>query len=478
MSSAIPAKEASLGLSRGGAIPQSLYDLIERVRPVCLRGRVTEVRGTTIRASCAGLAVGDVVRISTRKNKTEPREVPAFVTAFEAKSAVLSPLGTTQDIAAGGEVVLDCVPEQVLCSSGLIGSVVDSTGRCIWRSPDARSAFATSPQAAALSGPVPAPFERVPIQNVFRTGIRALDAFATVGVGQRLAVFAEPGVGKSSMVSMIARFSCADVNVVGLIGERGREIGDFAEQVLNGAGASRSVVVASTSADPPRRRIQAAQCAMRIAEYFRDQGLSVLLQIDSLTRLLRAYREVGLGAGEIPVRRGYPSSAFSELPLLIERAGRTKRGAITALYTVLLSSELDEDPMVEEIRGLTDGHIVLATRLAQRGVYPALDIARSLSRLAPRVLPPQALTAAQRVRSALLWAQDAKEFACAADGQAAAVYAQAEQCEQLVCDFCRQGIEEKAEFEETLGGLERLAKELQGRTSPEFGVASSAPDPG
>jgi FliI/YscN family ATPase len=248
------------------------------------------------------------------------------------------------------------------------------------------------------------------IQSRFVTGIRAIDAFVPMGLGQRLAVLAEPGVGKSSLLAAVAHASEAEVNVIGLIGERAREVQELASGIFSAERQSRTVIVASTSAEPAIRRILAAMTATRIAEHFRERGLSVLLQVDSLTRLFRAYREVGLAAGEVPVRRGYPPSVFSRLPELIERAGTSAAGAITALYTVLLSSDMDEDPMVDEVKGLTDGHILLSRSVAERCRYPAIDLQGSISRLASRLDTPEVREAVRQVRSAALTVAEDREL--------------------------------------------------------------------
>ena len=253
----------------------------------------------------------------------------------------------------------------------------------------------------------PAALGRRPVTRPLTTGVRAIDGLMTLGVGQRVGLFAGSGVGKSTLLGSIARGTDADVVVVALVGERGREVGDFLEHTLGEAGRQRSVVVVATSDAPPLERLRAVQVATAHAEYFRDQGKSVLLLVDSVTRVARAQREVGLAAGEPPARRGYPPSVFAMLPRLLERSGQGQTGAITAIYTVLMEGGDMDEPIADEVRGILDGHVVMSRDIAARGDYPAIDVTVSLSRVMNAVVSPEHAAAAQQIR-ALVAAYEAK----------------------------------------------------------------------
>jgi FliI/YscN family ATPase len=242
---------------------------------------------------------------------------------------------------------------------------------------------------------------RKPVTETLATGVRAIDALLTFGKGQRLGLFAGSGVGKSTLMGSIARGVDADVVVIALVGERGREVGEFIQDNLGEEGRKRSVVVVATSDAPALERLRAAQAATAIAEHFRDQGQSVLLMVDSVTRFARAAREIGLAAGEPPARRGYPPSVFAALPRLLERSGQSARGTITALYTVLVEGGDMDEPIADEVRGILDGHIVLDRAIAARGTYPAIDVLQSLSRVMPRCVAPEHASAARALRTVL-----------------------------------------------------------------------------
>jgi ATP synthase in type III secretion protein N len=245
----------------------------------------------------------------------------------------------------------------------------------------------------------PAPLSRAPVTQRFETGVRSIDALMSIGQGQRIGVFAPAGVGKSTLAGMVVRASNVDVCVIALVGERGREVGEFVNHTLGQAGMARSVVVAATSDSSASERVKAGFVATTIAESFRDRGQRVLLVMDSVTRLARALREVGLASGEPPTRRGFPPSVFAVLPRLLERAGNARIGSITALYTVLMESQDDGDPIAEEVRSILDGHIILSRTIAQMPMYPAIDVLASLSRLMSSVSTPEHCTAANKVRA-------------------------------------------------------------------------------
>jgi type III secretion protein N (ATPase) len=358
------------------------------LRPV---GRVVGVTGLMLRVLLPGARISDVLLI---RRRGEP--LLAEIVGFQQGEALAVPLG--EPIGVGPDDVVEATGQalQVSAGAGLLGRVVDGLGRPI----DGRSAPTGLTPVPVDSAP-PAALTRKPVSAPLDTGVRAIDGLLTLGVGQRVGLFAGSGVGKSTLLGAIARGASADVVVVALVGERGREVGEFLEQSLGEAGRRRSVVVVATSDAPPVERLRAAQVATAIAEHFRDLGKSVLLLVDSITRFARAQREIGLAAGEPPARRGYPPSVFTQLPRLLERSGQSERGAITAIYTVLVEgSDLDE-PIADEVRGILDGHIVLDRKLASRGHYPAIDVLSSLSRVMPNVTAKPQQAAAQRMRALL-----------------------------------------------------------------------------
>jgi len=430
------------------------------VNPTPAEGQVTEVHGPSIIAELSGAAIGDLVQIElSRALKTS--HLQAQVIGFKESSAIITPFGSTAGITPGARVIVETTPPILHLGPELLGSVIDARGERLRSTFFAQAGPAVHclPQTVQVNGTPPPPLSRQAIDSVFKTGVRAIDGLLTLGKGQRLGVFAEPGVGKSTLMASIARSSEAEVNVIGLIGERGREIREFIEDTLDEETRARSVVVVSTSDEAANRTIFAALTATRVAEYFRDQGLHVLLQIDSLTRLVRAYREVGLAAGEIPVRRGYPPSVFAELPRLIERTGTADKGSITALYTVLLSSDLDEDPMVEEIKGLTDGHLMLSKALAEKAQYPAVDVLQSVSRLAGRVASEDATRAASIVRRAIALLERDRELLSFAHSVPPELQHIAT-LETEIISFLSQARGEFSPLDETYSRLSKLADKL------------------
>jgi FliI/YscN family ATPase len=297
------------------------------------------------------------------------------------------------------------------------------------------------------------------IDQVFETGIKAVDGFLTLGRGQRIAIFSEPGVGKTSLLSSLVKNSDADVNVIALIGERSREIREFIEDSLDSETRARSVLVASTSSESAVSRTNAALIATAIAEYFCEQGKNVLLTFDSLTRLFRAYREVGLARGEIPIRNGYPPSAYESLPKLIERAGNTPKGSITAIYSVLLSGSLEEDPMVEEVKGLTDGHIILDRKIAEQGQYPAVNVLKSLSRLQNNLVSKEHLNAVRELRKFKTEFESKKDLMFLSEARSEQ-FEQYESLDSQLSEFLSQESGAKYSYSETLDYLENLAGSL------------------
>jgi type III secretion protein N (ATPase) len=354
---------------------------------------VVEVTGLSVRATLDGARVGEAVEIG-------PSRLGAEVVGFREELATLLPLGDIRGVGAGDAVVASGREPCVRVGPALLGRVLDGLGNPI----------DGGPALAGARWPVrrapPAPLERRRIREAFATGVRAIDALATVGEGQRIGLFAGPGVGKSTLLGRLARESAAEVSVVGLVGERGREVREFLEDALGPEGLARSVVVAATSDAPALVRIQAAHVATAIAEWFADEeGRRVLLLLDSVTRYARARREVGLAAGEPPARQGYPPSVFAALPRLLERAGTRPRGVITAFYTVLVAGDDLREPIADEVRGTLDGHVVLDRSVAERGRWPAIDPLASLSRVMPAVVPAAHAAAAARLRGLVATAE-------------------------------------------------------------------------
>jgi flagellum-specific ATP synthase len=329
-----------------------------------------------------------------------PVQVEAEVMGFSGGRVFLMPVGNLAGIAPGARVVPMPDTGRLPMGMSMLGRVLDGAGRAL----DGKGGMKAE-DWVPLDGPTINPLKRDPINQPLDVGIRSINALLTVGRGQRLGLFAGTGVGKSVLLGMMTRFTEADIIVVGLIGERGREVKEFIEQILGEEGLKRSVVVASPADEAPLMRLRAAMYCTRIAEYFRDKGKNVLLLMDSLTRFAQAQREIALAIGEPPATKGYPPSVFAKLPKLVERAGNAEAGggSITAFYTVLSEGDDQQDPIADAARGVLDGHIVLSRRLAEEGHYPAIDIEASISRVMPQVITPQHLRESQRFKQ--LWSR-------------------------------------------------------------------------
>ncbi|MCK5918640.1 MAG: FliI/YscN family ATPase, partial [Cocleimonas sp.] len=321
---------------------------------------------------------------------------PAEVIGIDRNEVLLAPIGDMRGMSTGTAVIATGKSLHVGVGDELIGCVLDGVGNIIDKGGRDEVHLDGSYPVIAAS---PSPLDRDIIREPMGLGVKAMDGLLTCGVGQRMGVFAGAGVGKSFFMSMLVQHAEVDVNVIALIGERGREVREFIEDALGEEGMKKTVLIVSTSDRPSIERLKAAYVATAVAEYYRDQGKSVLLMMDSLTRFARAQREIGLAAGEAPARRGFPPSVFAELPLLVERAGRSDKGSITAFYTVLVEGDDMSDPIADEIRSLLDGHIVLSRDLAAKNHYPAIDILQSLSRVMPAIVHPQHIEAAAKVRS-------------------------------------------------------------------------------
>ena len=358
--------------------------LIEHANTLRVSGRVAEVTGLSVVAEGLRIPVGSMCEI--RRSAAEP--VAAQVVGLSGARSFLMTLQDPLGVAAGDSVTSSAGLGHVAVGLEMLGCVLDGMGRPIGE----RKRF-TAEAHYPVYRAAPTMQERVPIDKVVSTGVRSIDAMHTLGGGQRLGIFAGTGVGKSVLMGMIARYTSADVAVVALVGERGREVGDFLRKDLGEAGLSRSVLVVSTSDQSPVMRVRAGFVATAVAEYFRDLGNDVLLMMDSTTRMAMAQRQIGLSAGEPPTTKGYPPSVFSLLPQLVERSGRTKAGSITGLYTVLVEGDDINEPISDAMRGILDGHVWLGRDLANRGHYPAVAVLESISRVMADVVDTELVTA-------------------------------------------------------------------------------------
>jgi FliI/YscN family ATPase len=358
---------------------RDLIDLLEREgNPdgVQAIGRVTSCRGPIITAQLPQASIGEActLKLSSGEN------ILAEIVGFNGEEATLAPLDNITGVGPGTEVIAHGKPLSINLPKNLLGSVIDPLGNPLKIQNNSESTF-----SLPLKQSPPSPLQRKRITQRMDTGVSAIDCFCPIGRGQRLALMASAGVGKSTLMGMIARHASVDVIVVGLIGERGREVNEFIEDCLGEEGLKKSVLVVATSDESPNRRRLAAYTATAVAEHFRAQGKDVLLLMDSMTRFARAVREVGLAAGEIPVRHGYPPSLYIELPKLLERSGCDSKGAITAIYTVLTDNERELDPLAEEVKSILDGHLCLSRKLGERGIRPSLDVPVSVSRLVSQI---------------------------------------------------------------------------------------------
>lgn len=362
---------------------------LQRALPTRLVGSVMETAGGTAAVADFPAPVGSVVHIE----RSSGGHVHAEVIGFRNNRTLVFPHESLAGVRRGAQVRLVQTLRQLRVGDGLLGRVINADGRCV----DGRAQPMLSERTLIEREP-PLPAERPRICDPFATGIRAVDCMLQCGKGQRVGIFAGAGVGKSVLLGMLSRYTQADVNVIALVGERGRELNDFIERDLGPEGLARSVIVCATSNEPAVSRVQAAHTATAIAEHYRDQGKDVLLLVDSVTRFATALREIGLATGEPPATRGFPPSVFATLPKLVERAGRNRHGSITAFYSVLVEGDDRADPVADTMQGLLDGHLWLSRDLASQGHYPAIDVLESISRLMPDIVAPDHLAAAASVR--------------------------------------------------------------------------------
>ncbi len=424
-----------------------LEEAVQTTTPVDVRGRVEQVVGTIIRAVVPGVKVGELCIL---RNPWEDFTLKAEVVGFVRNVALLSPLGSCQGVSPATEVIPTGEILSVPVGEELLGRVLDGLGQPIDGGPALKTRHHYPVFAEA-----PNPMTRKIISRPLSLGLRAIDGMLTCGEGQRMGIFAAAGGGKSTLLSSIIKGCSAEVCVLALIGERGREVREFIENDLGEEGRKKAVLVVSTSDRSSMERLKAAYTSTAIAEYFRDQGKSVLLMMDSVTRFGRAQREIGLAAGEPPTRRGFPPSVFSELPKLMERAGNSDKGSITALYTVLVEGDDMTEPIADETRSILDGHIILSRKLASRNHYPAIDVLASVSRVMNAIVSKEHKKAAQRLRQILAKFAEVEllvqigEYKKGADKEADDALAHIDK----VNAFLKQGLGEKSTFEQTLEGL-------------------------
>ncbi len=428
------------------------YDSLYTKSYIDIKGKVTKVVGLTVESVGPDASLNDVCSITSRDGSVT---VLAEVTGFRDGRLLLMPYEDVTGIGEGSMVVNLREPLQVPVGPELLGQTLDGLGHPLDGGRlSARDSYPVDAQA-------PDPMARRLITDILPLGVRAVDGMLTIGKGQRIGIFAGSGVGKSTLLGMFARNTRADINVIALIGERGREVREFIERDLGEEGMRRSVLVIATSDKPALIRKKAAKTATAIAEYFRDQGKDVLLMMDSLTRFSMAQREIGLASGEPPVSRGYPPSVYSEMPKLLERAGNGAKGSITGLYTVLVDGDDFNEPIADTARGILDGHIVLSRDLAHRNHYPAIDVLQSISRVMSSIADAEHKKAAAKLKMVMATYKDAEDLinigAYKAGSNPNIDYAVSKI--DGVNGFLCQETGEKVSLDETIGGLEAIFEE-------------------
>ena len=436
--------ESSNGLGLGRAL-----DALEQATPMRVRGRVTELTGLVIRGRVPGVRIGEVVLLRAEGQPVVRTEVAGF----RGDEVLLMPLGITAGIGPDSTLHPTGEPLAIRVGPELRGRILDGLGEPMDGLP-----LPSGLRRWSIQREAPDPFRRRPIDRVLPLGVRVIDGLLTVGRGQRVGLFAGSGVGKSTLMGQIARGSRAEINVIALIGERGRELGEFVADALGEEGLRRSVVVCATSDQPALVRLNAAYVATSIAEFFREEGADVMFMLVSVTRLARAQREVGLAVGEPPARQGYPPSVFSMLPRLLERTGNSERGTCTAIYTCLVAGDDMDEPIADEVRGILDGHFVLSRALAERNQWPAMDVLASLSRVMARIADESHRAAADRFRRVLATYEKNRDLivlGAYAYGSDQATDEAIDRHEAML-GFLKQDSRERVELEETVGALQEV----------------------
>lgn len=431
---------------------ESIFAKLDDIKLTTVNGRITEVIGTLIRAVVPGVKIGEVCLV-----QREGEPLRCEVVGFTKDSVLLSPLGEMNGIGPSSEVIPTKLPLSIRVGPQLLGRVLNGLGEPL-------DEMTKGPLILDELSPViripPDPLKRKRVDKPVEVGVRSIDSMLTTGIGQRVGIFAAAGGGKSTLLGMIARNAIVDVNVICLIGERGRELKDFIEKDLGPEGLKRSVLVVSTSDQASQLRLNAAYVGTAIAEYFRDQGKSVILMMDSVTRFARALREVGLAAGEPPARGGYTPSVFSMLPKLLERTGRSDTGSITAFYTVLVAGDDMNEPVADEVRSILDGHIILSAELARQYHYPAIDVLSSASRVMTSIVNKEHLALVGQAKEVLANYKKNEllikigEYKRGSDKAADFAIDHVDSVNR----FLKQSVDEKCSFEETMKLLRAALK--------------------
>ncbi|NMA49388.1 MAG: flagellar protein export ATPase FliI [Tissierellia bacterium] len=433
---------------------QKYKDNLKNKRFTKYTGKITKITGMTIESSGPVVSMGELCMIYPYKSK---QPILSEVVGFRDDRVLLMPLGEMEGIASGSMVVASGRTFRVNVGPELKGRVIDGLGRPMDDLGPVRTLKTYPVQAAP-----PSPLTRKIITEPLSVGVRAIDGLLTCGKGQRIGIFAGSGVGKSTLMGMLARNSTADINVIGLIGERGREVREFVENDLGEEGLKRSVVVVVTSDRPALIRVKGALVATAIAEYFRDQGLNVMLMMDSLTRFSLAQREIGFATGEPPVTRGYTPSVFATLPRLLERAGASDKGTITGLYTVLVDGDDLNEPITDTVRGILDGHIVLSRKMANSNHYPAIDVLASVSRVMPNIVDEEHKNAANKIKDIMSVYRDSEDLiniGAYKEGSNAKI----DNAIELIDDingFLRQGTHDVANYDDTVKSIEDISSRI------------------
>ncbi|WP_223635307.1 type III secretion system ATPase SctN [Corallococcus sp. EGB] len=426
------------------------YDLIKEASLVRVRGRVTELTGLVIKASVPNVRIGEVVLIKNRQRGLMKSEVVGFV----GDEVMLMPLGELYGIGPDSECIPTGRPLTIKCGDALLGRVLTGIGEPMDGMPLEGEGLVDWP----VDRDCPDPFTRQRIERPLPLGVRCIDGLLTVGEGQRVGLFAGSGVGKSTLMGQIARNTQADLSVVALIGERGREVREFIEDAMGEEGMKRAVLVCATSDQPALVRLRAAYVATAIAEYFRERGGNVLFMLDTVTRLARSQRDIGLAIGEPPARQGYPPSVFSMLPRILERTGNSAKGKCTAIYTCLVAGGDMEDPIADEVRGILDGHFILNRELGARNQWPAMDVLQSLSRVMSGIVSKEHKKAAGKLRETLSTYEKQRDLILLGAYQAGADprtdYA-IEKYDSII-DFLKQDTHSNSPYEETVEQLINL----------------------
>jgi FliI/YscN family ATPase len=437
------------------------FECVRRAQPLKVSGRVAALRGLTVLIDELPAPSGSLVRFTRSQDVSQPGG-PLFgeVVGFSRDQAIVMVLGQTTGISPGDEVVWEQTSQTAPVGLSLLGRVVDGLGRPI----DGKGPAHDRMHLPINPEPI-APLKRRPIRQALRTGLRVIDLMTPLGRGQRLGIFAGPGVGKSTLLGSIAQRTEADVNVIALIGERGREVQDFIAHSLGPKGLGRSVVVVATGDESPLLRMRAAKLACTAAEFFRDRGLDVLLMMDSVTRFAHAQRQVGLSVGEPPATKGYTPSVFAQLALLLERAGAIQvqgdKGSITGLYTILVEGDDMTEPIADAARGILDGHVILSRKLAHKGQFPAVDVLDSVSSVADDVITPEHSAARRQLCRMMAIYKDVEDlvqigaYAKGSNPEADVAI----EANRLIVDLLRQSKDDVQPFEQARGTLLKLAKD-------------------